>query len=116
MLAPNTAGRHNGCVLSALRGLALVLSLALAGCGDGVFIISVNSGVVIGAPRCQGAGGQFHLRDQGGLQVLVVITSSTRVFVSSGTGSCSDLFVGAPVEVSGRQSGDHVVASTITVS
>ena len=47
--------------------------------------------------------------------MLVVITSSTRVFVSSGTGSCDDLLAGQPVEVSGRDSGDRIVAETVTV-
>ncbi len=102
-------------MLRRLRRLALVCSIALAGCGDGVFIVSFNSGVIVGRPQCQGAGGQFNLRDPGGLQILVVITSSTRVFISSGTGSCADLFAGQPVDVSGRQSGDRLVASQVTV-
>ena len=96
-----------------LRRFALACSIALMGCGDGVFIISFNSGVIAGSPACRGAGGQFQLRDQGGLQVLVVITSTTRIFVSSGTGVCRDLVAGQPVEVSGRQSGDRIVASEI---
>ena len=99
-----------------IRTLALALAIALAGCGDGVFIISFNSGVIVGDPQCSGSGGQFNLRNQGGLQVLVVITSSTQIVVASvGGGTCNDLFAGAPVEVSGRDSGDHIVASTITV-
>lgn len=102
-------------MVSRLVWLALALLVALAGCGDGVFIISVNSGVIAGAPRCGGAGGQFDLREPGGLQVLVVITSSTRILVSSGTGACADLRAGQPVEVSGRESGDRLVAGTVTV-
>jgi hypothetical protein len=98
------------------RRAALAFALLLAACGDGLLIISFNSGVIVGAPQCSGAGGQFNLRDQGGLQVLIVITSSTHIIVSGGgTGSCNDLFAGDPVEVNGRDSGDHVVATTITV-
>ena len=98
------------------RRVALACALLLAGCGDGVLIISFNSGVIVGAPQCSGGGGQFNLRDQGGLQVLVVITSSTHIIVSGGgTGSCDDLFAGDPVAVNGRDSGDHVVATNITV-
>ena len=99
-----------------LRRAAVASCLALAACGDGTFIIAFNSGVIVGSPQCSGGGGQFNLRDQGGLQVLVVITSSTHIFVSGGgSGSCNDLFAGDPVEVSGRDSGDHIVASQITV-
>jgi hypothetical protein len=98
-----------------LRRFALAALVALAGCGDGVFLISVNSGIIDGAPQCSGGRGQFDLRQQGGLRVLVVITSSTRVVVSSGSGSCTDLRAGQPVEVSGRDSGGRVVASTVTV-
>ncbi|MDX2170485.1 MAG: hypothetical protein SF182_25660 [Deltaproteobacteria bacterium] len=99
-----------------LRCLALAGAVALAGCGDGVFIISVNSGTIIGAPHCQGSGGQFDFVNSGGLRVLVVITSTTRIFVSSGTGTCRDLFAGQAVEVSGRQSGERIVASQVTVN
>ena len=99
-----------------LRLLLAALVFTVAACGDGTFIIAFNSGVIVGSPQCSGGGGQFNLRDQGGLQVLVVITSSTHIFVSGGgSGSCNDLFAGDPVEVSGRDSGDHIVASQITV-
>lgn len=95
--------------------LGALLGLGLAGCGDGTFIIRVNSGVIVGDPRCQGAGGQFDLREPGGLEVLVVITSSTRIVVAGGgTGTCTDLSANTPVEVSGRRSGDRIVASSIT--
>lgn len=102
-------------MIACVRRLVLAALVALAGCGDGVFIISVNSGVIVGSPQCRGARGEFDLRQQGGLQVLVVITSSTRVIVSSGTGSCTDLRAGQPVEVSGRDGGGRIVASTVTV-
>jgi hypothetical protein len=96
--------------------LLTALSLCLASCGDGTFIIRVNSGLIVDDPRCQGAGGNFDLRQQGGLVVLVVITGTTRIFVSGGgTGTCSDLSAGAAVDVSGRQSGDRIVATSITV-
>jgi len=40
---------------------------------------------------------------------------STHIVVSSGTGSCGDLVADDPVEVSGHDSGDHIVATSITV-
>ncbi len=101
--------------MTRLARLALAAALTVVGCGDGVFIISFNSGIVADDPSCSGGGGQFDLRQSGGLEVLVVITSTTRVFVSSGTGSCRDLFAGQSVEVSGRQSGERIVANTVTV-
>src|SRR5258707_11674780 len=99
-----------------MRRLALALGVSLLACGDGVVIISVNSGVIVGAPLCQGSGGQFQLRNQGGLLVLVVITGSTHIVVAGGTGSCADLSPDTSVEVSGHQSGDHFVANSITVA
>jgi hypothetical protein len=98
-----------------VRRLALVLGVSVLACGDGVVIISVNSGVIVGAPVCQGSGGQFQLRDQGGLVVLVVITGSTHIVIAGGTGSCADLSPDTPVEVSGHESGDHFVANSVTV-
>jgi hypothetical protein len=99
-----------------IRLLGAVLGLSLAGCGDGAFIIRVNSGVIVGDPRCQGLDGQFDLRDQGGLVVLVVITNTTRIVVAGGgLGNCTDLSADTPVDVSGRQSGDRIVATSITV-
>lgn len=98
------------------RLLGLALGVSLAACGNGVLIISVNSGVIVGEPLCQGAGGQFQLRDQGGLLVLVVITSTTHIVVASGgSGSCSDLSGDTHVQVSGHQSNSRIVASSITV-
>ena len=99
-----------------MRRLALAALLAGTGCGGGTLIISFNSGVVVGQPSCHGPGGQFDLRDSGGLVVLVVITSSTHVFVSSGgAGTCNDLFPGAPVDGRGHDSGGRIVATEITV-
>jgi hypothetical protein len=98
-----------------VRRLALALGVSVVACGDGVVIISVNSGVIVGAPVCQGSGGQFQLRDQGGLLVLVVITGSTHIVVAGGAGSCSDLSPDTSVAVSGHQTGDHFVANAITV-
>ena len=99
-----------------LRRLVLALTISLAACGNGTVIVIVNTGVILAAPQCRGSGGQFQLREQGGLVVLVVITSNTRIIVAGGgTGTCSDLFADTPVQVSGHQSGDHLVASSVTV-
>jgi hypothetical protein len=44
-----------------------------------------------------------------------LVTVQGGVQDKSGTDSCADLRAGQSVEVSGRQSGDRIVASTITV-
>ncbi len=55
-------------------------------------------------------------RDEGGLVVIVVITTRTQIVVAgSGAGRCADLSADTAVQVSGRQSGDRIVASSITV-
>ena len=98
------------------RLVLLGLAVSAAACGNGVVIVSLNSGTIVGAPVCQGPGGQFQLRNPGGLLVLVVITSTTHIVVAgSGSGTCSDLFAGSSVQVSGRERGDRIVASSITV-
>jgi hypothetical protein len=99
-----------------LRLLVFGLAVGATACGDGNFIIVFNSGVIVGDPQCRGSGGSFQLREQGGLVLLVVITSTTRIVVSSGApGTCSDLSSGTPVEVSGRESDAQIVATSITV-
>ena len=96
--------------------MALALGLTQAACGNGVLIISVNTGTIVGAPICHGPGGQFQLRNQGGLVVLVVITSNTQIVLAGGgVGACSDLPADGPVRVSGQQTTDRIVASSITV-
>lgn len=99
-----------------LRLLAAAMLLVAPGCGDGTLIISFNSGVIAGPPRCSGPGGQFDLRQAGGLQVLVVITSSTTIILAgTGGGSCADLDAGQLVDVRGRDGGGQIVAASITV-
>lgn len=98
-----------------VRLLLAALLFTLIACGDGNFIIAFNSGIIGGSPQCSGSGGQFPLRQSGGLEVLVVITSNTSIIVAGVGGSCSDLAAGQAVEVGGRDSGDRIVATSITV-
>jgi hypothetical protein len=102
--------------MSRLRRLLVAGCLsALAACGDGTFIIAFNSGIIAGPPQCSGGGGQFPLQQSGGLEVLVVITDNTSIVVAGFGGSCTDLAAGQAVEVAGRDSGDRIVATSITV-
>jgi hypothetical protein len=95
---------------------AAALLLVLLACGDGSFLIIFNSGTIVRGPVCEPGGGRFDIRDQGGLLVLVVIDSETDIFLSSGSiGTCSDLAVGAVVEVSGTGDGERITADEVRV-
>jgi hypothetical protein len=94
--------------------LYLCLPLVLAACSDGVFVISFNSGMIVGDPRCHGSGGEFDLSGTGGL-VLVIITDGTEILIAGGFGTCTDLSAGTRVDVEGQQRGDEIVATSITV-
>jgi hypothetical protein len=99
-----------------LRCLGLASALSLEACDDGVVILSFNSGVIVGPPRCDRSGGEFQMQTEGGLTILVVITDDTSIVVAGTGGTCSDLFADVAVQVSGhRSSDDVVVASSITV-
>jgi hypothetical protein len=93
----------------------LALAVAVAGCGDGVLILSFTSGVIVGPPRCHGAGGDFQMHTEGGLTILVVLTNDTDIVIAGSGGTCSDLSPNAAVQVSGREDDDRIVASSITV-
>ena len=96
--------------------LVLAAALGVASCGDGLLLISFNSGIIVGQPSCGGSGGQFDLRDSGGLVVVIVVTSSTHIVAfGGGSGSCTDLVPDAPVGVSGRESNGRIVATEITL-
>jgi hypothetical protein len=92
-----------------------LLLVALA-CGDGSFVLIINSGTIVRDPSCGPAGGSFQMRDQGGLVVLVVIDDQTKIFASSGsTGACTDLAAGAVVSVSGTGNDRRIAADEVRV-
>jgi hypothetical protein len=97
--------------------VALSLAWLLIGCGsDGIFIISFTAGTIAGDPTCRNNGGQFDLRDQGGLLLLVVITSDTSIILGNGNrGTCQDLVANTHVQVRGPQNGTNITAQTVTV-
>jgi hypothetical protein len=96
--------------------VALALACMLFGCGsDGVFFISFASGTIADDPTCRSNGGQFNLRDQGGLLVLVIINSDTLIFVGSGQGTCHDLGRNDPVNVRGPRQGSQITAQRVQV-
>lgn len=97
--------------------VALCLGSLILGCGGGTtFIFSFHSGTISGSPSCGANGGQFNLNQQGGLLVLVVITSNSTIILSNGShGTCRDLSTNTPVVVNGQLQGDRITARTVTV-
>ena len=95
---------------------ALALACVLFGCGsDGVFIISFTSGTIADDPACHGHDGQFDLRDQQGLLLLVIINTNTLIFVGSGQGTCHDLGRNDSVNVRGPRQGNQITAQSVQV-
>jgi hypothetical protein len=96
------------------RGIILLLALVM-GCGDDVIVIfSTNFGVISGNPDCRA--GQFDLRNEQGLILIVVLNSDSTIILSnSSPGTCSDLNAGATVRVSGQQSGSRIAATEVRV-
>jgi hypothetical protein len=96
--------------------VALALACLLVGCGsDGAFIIAFNSGIIAGDPSCRTDGGQFNMRDQGGLVLLVIITSNTKIVVGDIQGTCKDLNPNVAVKVGGPRDGDRIKAQSVQV-
>ena len=96
--------------------VALCLLFAvLHSCGDdGVVFVSANLGTVASDPDCGPGGGRFDLRDEQGFVLLVIIDSSTTIFLSRGApGNCTDLVAGAPVQVRGSNNQGTIDAQEV---
>ena len=99
----------------ALAALA-VLTIVVLGCGDAVIIIRVNTGTITSAPVCDNGMGRFDLQNQGGLVLLVLLDSNTAILKADGRpGHCTDLSVGAHVQVRGPQQGGQITARSVTL-
>jgi len=96
---------------------ALALGLLLVGCGDGgLIVLSFSSGTVVGDANCRDAGGDFSLRDQGGLLLLIMIETDTTIVRANGsTGECTDVRAGATAEVRGIDHGGRISARDVTL-
>jgi hypothetical protein len=92
------------------------LAIMALGCGDGVIIVSVNTGIIASDPFCDSGAGHFDLRNQGGLLLLVVISSDTVIVNPDGRpGRCTDLTFGAHADVTGPQQGTQITARSVTL-
>jgi len=92
----------------------LVGATMAAACGGGVLLISFNSGIVASDPVCGPSGGNFDLREQGGLVVLVVISDRTLIFArSGGPALCDDILIRDRVDVRGTRDGNQLNAQEI---
>ncbi|HVM95607.1 MAG TPA: hypothetical protein VMT89_04425 [Candidatus Acidoferrales bacterium] len=92
------------------------LACALNACGDAIVFVSVNFGIVTGPPTCGSNGGQFNLREQSGLVVVVIINSGTHIFTASGqTAQCGDVAPNSQVQVRGHQQRTTVTAQSVQI-
>ncbi len=83
-------------------------------CGDGVIILAINTGTIVSHPFCGGGTGGFDLQSQGGLVLLVVISSDTIILDANGQpGQCRDLSLGAHVQVTGPRQGMQINARSV---
>ena len=89
-----------------------LLCLLLGGCGnDGFVFIAVNTGFVVSNGA---SAGQFNMRNDGGLTLIVVIGSGTPIFLPNGTlGTCSNIQPGTQVSVRGPTQNGRVTASQV---
>ena len=91
----------------------VLLCLVCGGCGgdDGFIFIAVNTGFVVSNGACDG---EFNMRNNGGLLLIVVIGSGTPVFLPNGTlGSCANILPGSPVSVRGPTQNGRVTANQV---
>lgn len=94
--------------------LAMLLGLLVLGCGDTSVLFFVNTGTVASNATCSAGHGRFDLLQQGGLVILVIITSDTTIFRVNGSfGTCTDLSAGIHVAVHGTDSGGQINAREI---
>jgi hypothetical protein len=111
-----TSTKHR---MRSMRTLVLVLLWGLlpAACGDGgVVLLSFSSGTVVGDANCRDGAGDFSLRDQGGLLLLIVIGSDTTIVRLNGSkGDCTDVRAGAMADVRGVDHGGRISAQNVTL-
>jgi hypothetical protein len=91
------------------------VTLAPLACGDDVSIFfRTNLGTVDSDATCANNGGQFPLREQSGLILLVILDDSSSVILANGvTGHCPDVRAGTRASVRGHDEQDRFLASTV---
>src|SRR5262249_46318663 len=88
--------------VAGVLGAILMIVLGLVfGCGDnGIIIVQTNFGTITSNATCDSHGGQFPLRQENGLIVLVILGDSSKIFLSNGIqGSCGNLTAGSHATV-----------------
>ena len=94
--------------------IALLLATLLAACGDVIVFFSTNLGTVASEPVCGNGSGQFDLRDQQGLILVVFIDSDTSILAANGhAAQCTDIAPGEQVKVGGRREATTISAQSI---
>jgi hypothetical protein len=93
--------------------VVLALGLAPLACG-GVIFFQTNLGIVESNAVCAANGGQFPLREQSGLILLVVLDDSSTIILANGTaGHCPDVHAGTRASVSGHDQHGQLLATTV---
>lgn len=92
------------------------LVLAVASCGTDVSIsFRSSSGTIVDDAPCDGDG-DFPLREESGLIVLVVVDGDTDIRLASGfAASCDDLVEGVEASVRGPEEGGRIRADEIEI-
>ena len=94
--------------------VSLALTVAM-GCGsDAIIIFRTNLGTVDANATCGAHGGQFPLREQNGLVIVVILDDSSSVLLANGIqGSCSNVTAGSQASVSGKQENGALHATQV---
>jgi hypothetical protein len=99
--------------------LALLLALVAAplGCGDDtVIVFATNLGTIDQDATCTGGGGEFPLRQQSGLIVIVILSSDSHIFLPGGIiGTCNNLTAGTRTSVRGSEDNGRIHASEVHI-
>jgi hypothetical protein len=95
----------------------LVLVWISAGCGDDVVVFFRTSlGTIDSDATCTGNGGEFPLRQQQGLVVLIVLDADSAIVLANGTaGTCHDLTAGNRASVRGQEEHGRFLASEVYI-
>src|SRR5260370_39148576 len=107
---------HRGAELRLATALvAAAVALAPLGCGDDtVILFRTNLGTIDQNADCTAGGGQFPLRQQEGLIVIVVLDTDSSIFLADGLiGTCSDLTAGTRTSVRGSEDHGRIRASEV---
>jgi hypothetical protein len=85
------------------------------GCGDDVSLsVRFSSGIVSETAQCRGNGGEFPLRQQDGLTVVIIISERTTIVRADfSPAACTDVIEGERASVRGSDDQGHIQADEV---